>query len=95
MDPNMLYAVCKGCKGLREARRTCTRCFKSGFTPVCTVAEFVRMERIAASIDSIRELLVEGEPEPHAPATDDTSPPCTGPRLANTGTDDEDFDPLG
>lgn len=94
MDPNLLYTVCKTCKGLREARRTCVRCFKSGFTPVCSIAEFSRMERIAATIDSVRELLVEGEPEQHAPTTD-TSPPWTGPRLANTGTDDEDFDVQG
>lgn len=93
MDPDMLYAVCKHCKGLREARMTCVRCFKTGFTAVCSKAEFSRMERITATIDSVRELLVEGEPEPHTAS--DTSAPCTGPRLANTGTDDDAFDPHG
>lgn len=89
MDPELLYIVCPACKGAREARRTCTRCFRSGLTPLCKLAEYRRMERVTAAIDSVKELLVE-TPLSLVPDDDDDDDEVVGPRLADTGTDDAD-----
>lgn len=87
MDPELVYTVCPSCKGVTEARRKCTRCFRSGLTPLCKLTEYRRMVRVTMAIDDAKDS--DTAPLKLVPEDDEYDDDFTGPRLADTGTDDD------